>query len=117
MLIRKSEEIRRRLSDIGEAVGGIACRYIIGIEEQNEQLRQQNLNLKAMLEFQREIGVDTVFPQEICKFENRNDKIKKFCIEALNSWDCRACREIGIDSGSCSGNCEDVILDFLEVER
>jgi hypothetical protein len=44
------------------------------------------------------------------------DKIKRFCVEALNSWDCRACREIGIDSGTCSGNCEDVIFKFLEVE-
>lgn len=45
------------------------------------------------------------------------DKIKKFCIEALNSWDCRDCRKIGIDSGTCSGECEKVIFDFLEVEE
>ena len=45
------------------------------------------------------------------------DKIKKFCVEALDGWDCRACRKIGIDSGGCSGNCEDVILKFLEVEE
>lgn len=36
-----SEEIKNRLSNIGEAIGSIALEYIGELEKENEQLKQQ----------------------------------------------------------------------------
>jgi hypothetical protein len=36
-----SEEIKSRLSNIGEAIGNIALEYIVKLEKENERLKQQ----------------------------------------------------------------------------
>lgn len=35
------EEIKNRLSNIGEAIGSIALEYIVELEKENEQLKQK----------------------------------------------------------------------------
>lgn len=36
-----SEEIKNRLSNIGEAIGSIALEYIVELEKENEQLKER----------------------------------------------------------------------------
>lgn len=42
-----SEEIKNRLSNIGEAIGSIALEYIVELEKENEQLKEKNKILEA----------------------------------------------------------------------
>ena len=42
-----SEEIKNRLSNIGEAIGTIALEYISELEQENEQLKAQNEKMKC----------------------------------------------------------------------
>jgi hypothetical protein len=44
-----SEEIKNRLSNIGEAIGTIALKYIVSLEQENEQLKQENKRAKVLL--------------------------------------------------------------------
>lgn len=41
-----SEEIKNRLSNIGEAIGSIALEYIVELEKENEQLKAQIEKMK-----------------------------------------------------------------------
>lgn len=41
-----TEEIKNRLSNIGEAIGVIALEYIEKLEKENEQLKAQNEEMK-----------------------------------------------------------------------
>lgn len=42
-----SEEIKNRLSNIGEAIGSIALEYIVELEKEHEQLKEKNKILEA----------------------------------------------------------------------
>jgi hypothetical protein len=95
----------------------LAVSFIEGLERENEKLQRQNSNLIAMLEAERKVRVNAESLQEICRVENQTEKIKDFVAVALEGFDCSSCKKIGIDPGTCSGNCEDVILKFLEVEE
>lgn len=41
------EEIKNRLSNIGEAIGSIALEYIVELEKENEQLKAQIEKMKC----------------------------------------------------------------------
>lgn len=41
------EEIKNRLSNIGEAIGSIALEYIVELEKENEQLKAQIEKMKS----------------------------------------------------------------------
>ena len=42
-----SEEIKNRLSNIGEAIGTIALEYIVELEKENEQLKSINKKMEC----------------------------------------------------------------------
>lgn len=46
------------------------------------------------------------------------DKVKRFVRGCIDNFDCRQCQALGViaDVNICCGDCEDVILKFLEVE-
>lgn len=48
------EEIKSRLSDIGESIGLIALEYIIKLEKENEQFKEYNEDLKQSLDWANE---------------------------------------------------------------
>lgn len=50
MIKYTSEEIKNRLSNIGEAIGTIALEYIVELEKENEQLKQGLKLYKKALE-------------------------------------------------------------------
>jgi len=55
-----SEEIKNRLSNIGEAIGSIALEYIVELEKENKQLKQHNKQLQ----------------KNICTVHKNNEKLK-----------------------------------------
>ena len=62
------------------------CQNPIIIEklvEENEQLKQQNQNLILMLEEERKLRVNDETLQEICRLEQRIEKMKN-CINCKN---------------------------------
>jgi tRNA U34 5-carboxymethylaminomethyl modifying enzyme MnmG/GidA len=48
------EEIKNRLSNLGEAIGLIALEYIIELEKENEQFKEYNEDLKQSLDWANE---------------------------------------------------------------
>ena len=63
-----SEEIKNRLSNIGEAIGTIALEYISELEQEKDQLKQKIEKVKITLNI----------------LENTEDNIEEvFCLEKL----------------------------------
>ena len=52
------EEIKNRLSNIGEAIGNIALDYITDLEKENAELKEENARLNRLSDMQDKAVVD-----------------------------------------------------------
>lgn len=73
-----SEEIKNRLSNIGEAIGSIALEYIVELEKENEQLQKNNKHIRDLIEAerQRQEECDDVHLRDIATLEKENKRAK-----------------------------------------
>ena len=62
-----SEEIKNRLSNIGEAIGNIALDYITDLEKENAELKEQNRKLLESCEGATMMYKDLCKAKEIIK--------------------------------------------------
>lgn len=68
-----SEEIKNRLSNIGEAIGNIALEYITGLENENAELKERNTRISKELADKRRKS------DEKCLMELAKKGYIKFC--------------------------------------
>lgn len=74
-----SEEIKNRLSNIGEAIGTIALEYIVGLEKENEKLQKNNKHIQDLIEAerQRQEECNNVHLRDIATLEKENEELKQ----------------------------------------
>ena len=73
------EEIKNRLSNIGEAIGTIALEYIVGLEKENEKLQKNNKHIQDLIEAerQRQEECNNVHLRDIATLEKENEELKQ----------------------------------------
>lgn len=94
-----SEEIKNRLSNIGEAIGNIALEYITKLEEENEQVVKYCKELEAgFLNYKKNYKTkrQKVFDLEtrVRNFEKENEQLKKELLTYKNSICNKECAEV-----------------------
>lgn len=72
-----SKEIKNRLSNIGEAIGSIALEYIVELEKENEQLKQQVKDLESQLK-------DVIEDNDYYQKENKQLNEKENTVHTLD---------------------------------
>lgn len=70
------EEIKNRLSNIGESIGLIALEYIIKLEKENELFKEYNEDLKQSLDWANER--ETEYMNRIEELKGSLESLKDF---------------------------------------
>ena len=81
-MTKKAEEIKNRLSNIGEAIGNIALEYITELEKENAELELKIKKLTQHLDFQPMTALFEQVEEEV-KLETENKKAKEIIKELL----------------------------------
>lgn len=76
MIEHTPEEIKNRLSNIGESIGLIALEYIIKLEKENELFKEYNEDLKQSLDWANER--ETEYMNRIEELKGSLESLKDF---------------------------------------